>query len=185
MYQMPFMPNPSGQGLTPENTGAGVRFIGIALAIGAVVILTLLCLVHFVFLEGESFVTELDLAPHVSVFGVLVAGVGLLCQLLSAWIPNATVTAGVKKLAAKPPEVARNELYAVWSGTKLIQFGLAEGPLVIAILFFLIAADYLALGVAVVLLFVLLLRIPAANEVETFVEEQSAELEEIRRTAIT
>jgi hypothetical protein len=72
----------------------------------------------------------------------------------------------------------------VWSGSQIFRYGLVEGPLILSVIFFLLAADYLALGVAVVLLLVQATNIPAATDADRFVEEQTAVSDDPRRTGV-
>jgi len=169
----------------PQSVGTAARVVGIGLAAGAALCLATLVGVHFGVMNGEGFVNEFDYAPHVSAFGMLAAFLGVAGVLWSAWSMDAAVRVGVAKLTADSPDVARRKLYKIWFGSQIVRLGLVEGPLVLAAVFFFVAGDYLALGVAGVLLAVLVTHIPAADAVERFLNEQGPVIEDLRRTAVT
>jgi hypothetical protein len=166
-------------------TGLDLRVVGFVLAGGSAFLLAALTLIHFAVLDGEPLVQGFEFVPHITLFGGLAAGIGALAFLAAGAAGNQSVKIGVEKLRDIPEADRPDILAKIWTVSKIVQFGLVDGALVVAGVFFVTAADYLALAAAVVLLIVLLTKIPARTEIATFVNEQFAALGDRRRTTVT
>jgi hypothetical protein len=161
-----------------------LRTIALALLGGPIILGIVMTALHFTLFKEKPLAPDIPRIGGISVLTFVASFVAVSSVVVSFIVNQSHRTQTAVRVARQSPTASPADgtaLLVGWQVSTLIRLALIEGAAVLAIIMFLLSADFAALAIAAILIAILLVGIPNEMTARSWLQIADDELQRLRR----
>ena len=162
------------------------RTIALALVGGPIVMAIVLVALHFTAFEGKPLAPDLPKFGGISVLTFVASFVAVSAVVASFILTASQRTQTAQRVARQAPTPSPADgpaLLVGWQVGTLVRLAMIEGATILALIMFLVTADFAVLAIAVILIAIQVVGIPSETSARSWLQEAEEELHRVRSGA--